>query len=175
MFADEPAEKDIDYNEVMIHKYNTKDDNPMTALFNSVSLSDLQRWLERMKLDDNMADKKDQIKSIEREIEERYSAYLKMIEPLKDQISAIERQIEDLSKKFTVDIVSKRIDRLSDIISEAVSQDDKYTAENARAVLLGQKYDPLININGLSTLRQSEKEELYKIYLDEFRRMAGII
>lgn len=161
------------YEEIMIAKYHTNNENVVTDLFKAIPLSNLNDWLKMLSLNDELSLAKERIKLLDEKIKEKHEAYLKSIKYEKELISKLEEEVARLKKSNILDL-NKRAERIHKIIEEAINQNPDLAADQAKDLLVGKTPDPIININSLTTLTEEEKEELYQIYIDEFKRLAGI-
>jgi len=165
-------EKMQNYAATMAEKYHVDDDSPKTVIFKAVKLSNLNEWLRYISLDEKVNQMKKKIEDNKAEIKKKEIAYLESIKPYLTNIESFNREIEKVKMSQDLEAKSKRI---QSIIEEAVSQDPELVAASAKDVLIGKHYDPIININMMTTLSEEEKEELYQQYLNEMKRLAGII
>jgi len=161
------------YEEIMIDKYHVKNENIVVDLFKAIPLSNLNNWLKQLTLNDELSLAKEKINLLKAKIEEKHKAYLNSIKTEEDLIKKLEEEVIKLKTSSTKDL-NKRAERIHKIIEEAISQNPDLAADQAKDFLVGKTPDPIININSLTTLLEEEKEELYQIYIDEFKRLAGI-
>lgn len=159
------------YEEVKAKLYHIDDENLAKSIFKSIPLSTLNSWLKNLSLNDEEGYLKQKIKVLEDEIEKKHNAYLDSIKPLLSKIEEIKDNIAKL--KLSPDLNERAI-RIHKIVAEAIEQDPNGIASNAKDLLIGKKYDPIIDINKISSLTEEEKEELYQMYIEEFKRLAGI-
>jgi len=163
----------MEYEKIMANKYHVENDNVVTDIFKNIPLSILNDWLKRLSLNDEVSLAKERIKLLKDDIEKKHKAYLDSIKHEEDLIKKLENEIIRISSSNVKDL-NKRAERIHKIVEEAINQNPDLAVEQAKDLLTGKTPDPIININNLSTLHEDEKEELYQIYIDEFKRLSGI-
>lgn len=161
------------YEEIMTNKYHVNNENAVTDLFKAIPLSNLNNWLKQLSLNDELSLAKERIKILKDKIEEKHQAYLDSIKTEEDLIKKLEEEVVRLQKSNVRDL-NKRAEKIHKIIEEAINQNPDLAANQAKDLLIGKTPDPIVNINSLTTLSEEEKEELYQIYIDEFKKLAGL-
>ena len=161
------------YEEIMTNKYHVNNENAVTDLFKAIPLSNLNNWLKQLSLNDELSLAKERIKILKDKIEEKHQAYLDSIKTEENLIKKLEEEVVRLQKSNVRDL-NKRAEKIHKIIEEAINQNPDLAANQAKDLLIGKTPDPIVNINSLTTLSEEEKEELYQIYIDEFKKLAGL-
>ncbi len=161
------------YEEIMTNKYHVNNENAVTDLFKAIPLSNLNNWLKQLSLNDELSLAKERIKILKDKIEEKHQAYLDSIKTEENLIKKLEEEVVRLQKSNVKDL-NKRAEKIHKIIEEAINQNPDLAANQAKDLLIGKTPDPIVNINSLTTLSEEEKEELYQIYIDEFKKLAGL-
>jgi hypothetical protein len=167
MLKDMRSGKDSEYSNT--HVYNSSI-NVKESVFRNVSLTSLNNWLRNISTNEDVSELKRDIMKVSKKKEALYDAYLKSIEPLDDEIREYNQKIVDIKKNPVMNRDAKRI---SKIISQAIDQNPELAAMNAKAVLVNDSADVVVDINKIDELSDQEKDELYEQYLHEFKVLAG--